>query len=122
MCMSRSNVFKAGVAIAPVTDWRYYDSVYAERFMRTPQQNASGYDAGSPMKLVDKLQGNLILIHGSADDNVHFQNTMDYADALVQADKQFDMFIFTDKNHSILGAHNRAFLYNKVIDFFNKNM
>lgn len=123
MSMSRGNgIFAAGVAIAPVTDWRYYDTVYAERFMRTPQQNMSGYDNGSPIKLVNKLQGNLLLIHGSADDNVHFQNTMDYSAALVKANKQFDMFVFTDKDHSIRGASNRTYLYNKVIRFLKTNM
>jgi dipeptidyl-peptidase-4 len=123
MSMSRGNgVFKAGVAIAPVTDWRFYDSVYTERFMRTPQQNAAGYDSGSPILLADKLQGRLLLIHGSADDNVHFQNTMDYAAALVKANKQFDMFVFTDKDHSIRGAANRTYLYEKVIKFLKTNL
>jgi len=123
MSMSRGNgVFKAGVAIAPVTDWKFYDTVYAERFMRTPQQNMAGYEAGSPIKLANKLEGNLLLIHGSADDNVHFQNTMDYAAALVKANKQFDMFVFTDKDHSIVGAANRAYLYEKVIKFLKTNM
>lgn len=123
MSMSRGNgVFKAGVAIAPVTNWKFYDSVYSERFMRTPQQNALGYDAGSPINLANKLEGNLLLIHGSADDNVHFQNTMDYVSALIKANKQFDMFVFTDKDHSIRGAANRAYLYEKVIKFLKINM
>lgn len=123
MSMSRGNgVFKAGVAIAPVTNWKFYDSVYTERFMRTPQQNASGYDAGSPISLANKLEGSLLLIHGSADDNVHFQNTMDYANALIGANKQFDMFVFTDKDHSIRGASTRAYLYEKVIKFLKTSM
>jgi len=122
MSMSRSNVFKAGVAIAPVTDWRFYDTVYAERFMRTPQQNDMGYNNGSPIKLASDLNGSLLLIHASADDNVHFQNSMEYADALIKANKQFDMFVFPDLNHSILGASNRAYLYQKVTDYFKKNM
>lgn len=123
MSMSRGNgVFKAGVAIAPVTDWKYYDTVYAERYMRTPQQNNDGYNNGSPIKLANKLEGNLLLIHGSADDNVHFQNTMDYADALIKANKQFDMFVFTDKDHSIRGTANRTYLYEKVIKFLKTNM
>lgn len=123
MSMSRGNgIFKAGVAIAPVTDWKFYDTVYAERFMRTPQQNMDGYNAGSPIKLANKLEGNLLLIHGSADDNVHFQNTMEYADALIKANKQFDMFVFTDKDHSIRGANNRAYLFEKVIKFLKTNM
>lgn len=123
MSMSRGNgTFRAGVAIAPVTDWRYYDTVYTERFMRTPQQNMTGYDAGSPIKLANKLEGNLLLVHGSADDNVHFQNTMEYSSALINANKQFDMFVFTDKDHSIRGANNRAYLYEKVIKFFKEKM
>ncbi|NDW18506.1 S9 family peptidase [Dysgonomonas sp. 216] len=122
LCMSRSDVFKAGVAIAPVTDWRFYDSVYTERFMRTPQQNMAGYEKGSPINYASSLTGNLLLIHGSADDNVHYQNTMEYAKALVNANKHFDMFTFTDKEHSILGAQSREYLYTKVVNFFSKNM
>lgn len=123
MSMSRGDgTFKAGIAIAPVTAWKFYDTVYVERFMRTPQQNASGYAAGSPISLANQLEGNLLLVHGSADDNVHFQNTMDYASALVNANKQFDMFVFTDKDHSIGGAANRAYLFEKVIKFLKTNM
>lgn len=123
MSMSRGNgVFKAGVAIAAVSDWRFYDSVYTERFMRTPQQNQSGYDNGSPLKLAKQLQGNLLLIHGTADDNVHFQNAMEYTRALIAADKQFEMFVFPDKNHSIYGGNTRSYLYQKVIDFYKKNL
>jgi len=122
MSMSRGNVFKAGVAIAPVTDWRYYDSVYTERFMRTPQQNQAGYDNGAPIKLAAKLQGNLLIMHGSADDNVHLQNTMEYIDALIKADKQFDMFVLTDRDHSMRGTLNRTYIYNKVVDFLKKNL
>ncbi|NDV67346.1 S9 family peptidase [Dysgonomonas sp. 25] len=123
MSMSRGNgIFKAGIAIAPVTDWRYYDSVYAERFMRTPQQNMDGYVDGSPKTLARNLQGNLLLIHGSADDNVHFQNSMEYAKALINADKHFDMFVFPDKDHSIRGAANRNYLFLKVTNFLKTNM
>ena len=123
MSMSRGNgIFKAGVAIAAVTDWRFYDTVYTERFMRTPQQNASGYDKGSAVKIADKLQGNLLLIHGTADDNVHFQNAMEYSRALIKADKHFDMFFFPDKNHFISGDNSRVYLYNKVIDYYKKNL
>jgi dipeptidyl-peptidase-4 len=122
MSMSKSNAFKAGIAIAPVTDWRFYDTVYAERFMQTPQQNESGYNNGSPILLADRLKGNLLLIHGSADDNVHLQNTMEYARALVDADKQFEMFVFTDKDHSIRGAKSRKYLYEKNISFLKRNL
>lgn len=121
MALSRSNgVFKSGIAIAPVTDWRFYDSIYAERYMRTPQQNKLGYDNGSPLMLAPHLSGNLLLMHGSADDNVHYQNTMEYAAALIKADKQFDMFVFPDQNHSISGPSNRNYLYKKMIDFLNR--
>ncbi len=118
MGLSRGNgVFKSGVAIAPVTDWRFYDSVYTERYMRTPQQNASGYQNGSPSTLASSLSGRLLLIHGTADDNVHFQNTIEYTSALIKANKQFELFVFPDQNHSIPGSHNRNYLYTKVIDF-----
>lgn len=122
MSMSRSAVFAAGVAIAPVTSWRFYDSVYTERYMRTPEQNMQGYVNGSPITLAGQLHGNLLLIHGSADDNVHYQNTLEYANALVNANKQFDMFVFTDKDHSMRGSANRSYLYEKVIKFFKTNM
>ena len=123
MSMSRGNgVFKAGVAIAPVTDWRFYDTVYTERFMRTPQQNKTGYDNGSAITIADKLEGNLLLIHGTTDDNVHLQNSIEYTRALIQANKHFDMFIFPDKNHFISGGNSRLYLYNKVIDYYKSNL
>ena len=123
MSMSRGNgIFKAGVAIAPVTDWRFYDTIYTERFMRTPQQNAAGYDKGSAVALAPNLQGNLLLIHGTSDDNVHVQNSMEYVRALINADKHFDMFIFPDKNHFISGGNSRMYLYNKVIEYYKDNL
>lgn len=123
MAMSRGNgAFKAGVAIAPVTDWRFYDSVYAERFMRTPQQNARGYDNGSAITLAPQLQGNLLLIHGTADDNVHFQNAVEYSRALIAAGKPFEMFYFPDKDHFIAGGNAREYLYKKVIGFYKANL
>lgn len=123
MSMSRGNgIFKAGVAVAPVTTWEYYDTVYTERFMRTPQQNEAGYKNGSAITLANDLQGNLLVIHGSADDNVHIQNTMEYTTALIKAGKQFDLFVFPDKDHSIVGAANRTYLYNKAIKHYNQNM
>jgi dipeptidyl-peptidase-4 len=123
MAMSRGNgVFGAGVAIAPVTDWRFYDSVYTERFMRTPEENSTNYDNGSPLRLAGNLQGTLLLVYGSSDDNVHPQNAMYYAEALVEAGKQFDMQVYSNKNHSILGAKTRNHLYTRIIDFLNKNL
>ena len=123
MSMSRGNgIFKAGISIAPVTDWRFYDTVYTERFMRTPKENATNYDLCSPIQLANKLQGNLLLVHGTADDNVHYQNTLYYAEALVEAGKNFDMQIYSNKNHSLLGEKTRNHLYTRIIDFLNKNL
>ena len=123
MSMSKGNgAFKAGVAIAPVTDWRFYDTIYTERFMRTPQQNNDGYVNGSAISLAADLQGNLLLIHGTADDNVHFQNSIEYARELIIHNKHFDMFFFPDKNHSIVGGNARQYLYEKVIYFFKHNL
>ncbi len=123
MSMSRGNgIFKAGVAIAPVTDYRFYDTIYTERFMRTPQQNKQGYDNGSPIALANRLEGNLLLIHGMADDNVHFQNSVEYTRALIEAGKHFDMFFFPDKDHSIRGENARKYLYERVIDHFKRNL
>ncbi|MDR0541190.1 MAG: S9 family peptidase [Dysgonamonadaceae bacterium] len=122
MSMSRGNgIFKAGIAIAPVTDWRYYDSVYTERFMRTPNENFENYDRCSPVCLASRLQGNLLLVHGTSDDNVHIQNTMDYAAALVEAGKNFDMQVYPNKNHSLPGLQTREHLYTRIIDFLHKN-
>ncbi len=117
-CMTQGNgTFKAGIAVAPVTNWRYYDNIYTERFMRTPQVNADGYDLNSPITHAADLQGNLLLIHGSADDNVHWQNSAEMCEALVQADKQFDYFVYTNRNHSIYGGNTRWHLYNKMLRF-----
>lgn len=115
-------VFKAGIAVAPVTDYRFYDTAYAERFMRRPQENFKGYDQSSALLRADKLQGNLLIIHGTADDNVHAQNTMLYIDKLVAADKQFEMQMYTDKNHSILGKQTRRHLYTRMSEFLFKNL
>ena len=123
MSMSRSSgVFAAGIAVAPVTDWKYYDTAYTERFMRTPQQNPSGYEQTSPIKLASQLSGNLLLCHGTADDNVHFQNSVEYADALIQAGKQFDMQIYPNKAHSISGSTSRMHLYSTMMRFLDRNL
>jgi dipeptidyl-peptidase-4 len=123
MSMSRGNgIFKAGIAIAPVTDWRFYNSIYTERFMRTPNENFTNYDKCSPVKLAAQLQGRLLLVHGALDDNVHLQNTMTYDKALINAGKLFDMQIYPDKQHSLLGAETRNHLYTRVIDFLDKNL
>ncbi len=123
MSMSEGTpVFKAGVAVAAVTDWNYYDTIYGERFMRTPQENAEGYKAGSAFTRADKLHGKLLLVHGLADDNVHYQNCAEYAEHLVQLGKQFDMQIYTNRNHSIFGGNTRMHLYTRLTDFFKANL
>lgn len=123
MAMSRGNgIFQTGIAIAPVTDWRYYDTIYTERFMRTPQENELGYDKSSPMKLANNLQGKLLLVHGTADDNVHYLNTLYYSEALVEAGKIFDMQIYSNKEHSLTGSKTRMNLYKRIIDFLNRNL
>lgn len=123
MSMSEGRpVFCAGVAIAPVTSWRYYDTVYTERYMRTPNENQSGYDEVNPMARASQLSGELLICHGMADDNVHFRNTAEYTEALVQADKDFSELVYTNRNHSIFGGNTRNHLFRQVIKFFNKEM
>ncbi len=123
LCMTKGNdVFKAGIAVAPVTNWRYYDNIYTERFMRTPQENASGYDENSPISHVKKLRGKYFLVHGTTDDNVHVQNTMDLISALVNANKDFEMFLYPNKNHGIYGGYTRYHLYNKMTNFILENL
>ena len=117
-----ADVFKMAIAVAPVTNWRFYDSIYTERYMQTPQENASGYDQNSPINHVSKLKGRFLLIHGSADDNVHVQNTMQMMEALIQADKQFDSQIYPDKDHGIYGGKTRIQLFNKMTNFIKENL
>lgn len=122
MSMSEGReVFRAGVAVAPVTDWRFYDSVYTERYMQTPQENGMGYD-DNPIKRVEKLHGDLLLCHGTADDNVHPVNTFDYAEALVQADKDFSERLYRNRNHSINGGNTRNHLLRQIAQHFIKNL
>ncbi|WP_294291491.1 DPP IV N-terminal domain-containing protein, partial [uncultured Chryseobacterium sp.] len=117
-----ADVFKMGIAVAPVTNWRYYDSVYTERFMRTPQENPDGYDKNSPTEYAKLLKGKFLLIHGTADDNVHFQNSMEFSEALIQNKKQFDFMAYPDKNHGIYGGQTRPQLYQKMTDFILENL
>ena len=122
-CIMKGNdVFKMAIAVAPVTNWRFYDSVYTERYMTTPQENASGYDDNSPINHVDKLKGKFLLIHGSGDDNVHVQNSMQMMEALIQANKQFDSQIYPDNNHGIYGGKTRVQLYTKMTNFIKDNL
>ena len=122
MAMSEGRaVFRAGIAIAPPTSWRYYDTIYTERFMRTPKENAEGYD-DCPISRASNLHGTLLLCHGMADDNVHFRNTAEYTEALVQADKDFRQLVYTNRNHSIYGGNTRRHLYRQCIDFFKSEL
>jgi len=124
LCMTKgSDYFSTGIAVAPVTNWRYYDNIYTERFMRTPQENANGYDDNSPINHVDKLKGNFLLIHGTADDNVHVQNSIDLITALVAANKQFEMQLYPNSNHGIYtGKNTRMHLYKRMTDFLLSNL
>ncbi|MCB6972431.1 MULTISPECIES: S9 family peptidase [Butyricimonas] len=123
LCLMKGNdVFSTAIAVAPVTHWGFYDSIYTERFMRRPQDNPSGYNDNSPINWVKNLKGNLLLCHGTADDNVHVQNAYELAEALVQANKQFDMQIYTNRNHSIYGGVTRLHLYTKFVDYLNQHL
>ena len=123
MSMSEGrDAFCAGIAIAPPTCWRFYDTVYTERFMRTPQENASGYEEVNPIARADKLHGALLLCHGLADDNVHYQNTAEYVEALVQADKDFHQLVYTNRNHGISGGNTRNHLFRQCVNFFNEHL
>ncbi|NNF74498.1 MAG: S9 family peptidase [Flavobacteriaceae bacterium] len=122
-CLFKGNdVFKMAIAVAPVTSWRFYDTIYTERYMATPQENPSGYDDNSPINHVDKLKGDFLIIHGSSDDNVHVQNTVRMVEALIQADKQFEWMIYPDKNHGIYGGNTRMHLYKKMTDFIDRTL
>ena len=123
MSMSEGRpVFCAGVAVAPPTCWRYYDSVYTERYMRTPKENKSGYDEVNPIARAEKLHGALLICHGLADDNVHFQNTAEYTEALIQADKDFKENIYVNRNHGISGGNTRNHLYRQIIQWFDEKL
>jgi len=123
LCMEKgADVFKAGISVAPVTNWRFYDSVYTERYMRTPKENPDGYDDNSPLSHADKIKGNYLIIHGSADDNVHVQNTMEFTERMVQAGVQFDMAVYTNRNHGIRGGNTAMHLYTKMTDFLKEKL
>jgi dipeptidyl-peptidase-4 len=120
--MQGSDVFKAAISVAPVTNWRFYDSIYTERYQGLPQDNAAGYDDNSPVSHVNKLKGNLLLVHGTGDDNVHFQNAVSLQDALIKANKQFQSFYYPNRNHGIAGGNTRLHLYQMMTDFLLKNL
>jgi dipeptidyl-peptidase-4 len=123
LCMEKgADVFKTGISVAPVTNWRFYDSVYTERYMRTPKENPDGYDDNSPLSHAEKIKGNYLLIHGSADDNVHLQNTMEFAERMVQAGVQFDMAVYTNRNHGIRGGNTTMHLYTKMTNYLKEKL
>jgi len=123
LCMTKgAEYFNTGIAVAPVTNWRYYDNIYTERFMRTPQENPNGYDDNSPINFVDKMKGNFFIIHGSGDDNVHVQNTAEFTEALVQANVQFRQFIYTNRNHSIYGGTTRHHLFTMMLNYWEETI
>lgn len=117
-----NEVFEMAIAVAPVTSWRFYDTVYTERFLRTPEENPAGYDDNSPFNYPELLKGKFLLVHGSGDDNVHLQNSMRFAESLIQANKDFDWAIYPDKNHGIYGGNTRVHLYNKMTKFVLENL
>jgi len=123
LCITKgADTFKMAIAVAPVTNWRFYDSIYTERYLRTPQENAKGYDENSPINFADKLKGKFLLIHGTADDNVHFQNSVMFSEALIQANKSFEQAYYPNKNHGIFGGNTTIQLYTKMTDFILNNL
>ena len=122
MISKGADVIKAAIAVAPVTNWKYYDNIYTERFLRTPGENKSGYEDNSPTNFVKNIKGKFLLIHGSADDNVHMQNSMELADALVKNNIPFDFMIYPNKNHGIGGGLTRLHIYSKILKFVTENL
>lgn len=123
LCITKgADLFKAAIAVAPVSNWRYYDTIYTERYMGLPKDNAAGYDDNSPINHVDKLRGKYLLIHGMADDNVHYQNAAEMVNALVKANKQFDQFAYPDRNHGIYGGTTRLHLYELMTEWLERNL
>ena len=123
LCLLKGNdVFKAAIAVAPVTSWRWYDTIYTERYMRDEDENESGYAENSPVYFADRLKGNYLLVHGSTDDNVHYQNSMEMAAALIKSNKQFETYIYPGRNHGIYGDNARLHLYTKMTNFLNDKL
>jgi dipeptidyl-peptidase-4 len=119
--LTHSDQFKAGIAVAPVSNWRDYDSIYTERYMGLPKDNANAYD-DSMVSAASSLQGSLLLVHGTSDDNVHFQNTIQMAAALIKAGKQFQLMVYPNKTHGISGATTRTQMFHMMEDFWNKEL
>lgn len=123
LCLFKgADVFKSAIAVAPVTNWKWYDTIYTERYMRTEKENESGYKDNSPVNFTDLMKGKYLLVHGVADDNVHFQNTAEMANALIRSNKQFDTYFYPNRNHGIYGGTTRLHLYNKMTDFIYENL
>jgi dipeptidyl-peptidase-4 len=117
-----ADLFKMGISVAPVTNWRYYDTVYTERFLKTPQENPGGYDDNSPVQFAKQLKGKYLLVHGTGDDNVHFQNSIAWVDALIKADKSYQTLYYPNRNHGIYGGNTRLHLYRQMTDFVLQNL
>ena len=117
-----NEIFSAAIAVAPVTSWRFYDAIYSERYLSTPQNNPKGYDDNSPIQHASKLKGKYLLIHGTSDDNVHFQNAISMQEALIKAGKQFETFVYPNKAHGISGGNTRCHLYTLMFDFWNRTL
>jgi dipeptidyl-peptidase-4 len=123
LCLLKGNdVFKAAIAVAPVTNWKWYDTIYTERYMRDEKENAEGYRDNSPVYFADRLKGNYLLVHGMGDDNVHFQHTAEMANALVAANKQFDTYFYPNRNHGIYGGYTRLHLFTKMTQFLDEKL
>ena len=117
-----ADLFKLAISVAPVTNWRYYDSIYTERFLKTPQENPAGYDDNSPVQFAQQLRGKYLLIHGTGDDNVHFQNSVAWVDALIKADKTYQALYYPNRNHGIYGGNTRLHLYRQMTEFVKANL
>ena len=123
MCITKgADYFKTAISVAPVTQWDFYDSIYTERYMRTPKENRDGYTQGSPINYADLLKGHYLLIHGTSDDNVHFQNSIEWIKALQKANKPFSLMIYPDRNHGIYGGNTRDYLFNELTNFLSANL
>lgn len=123
LCLAKSpDVFKMAVAVAPVTNWRFYDNIYTERYLRKPQDNRGGYEQNSPINFVRNIKGSYLIVHGTADDNVHFQNTTEMVKALIEANIDFDSEIYPDKNHGIYGGNSRLHLYRRMTRFIEERL
>ena len=117
-----NDVFKAAIAVAPVTSWKWYDTVYTERYMRTHKENENGYEDNSPVNFTDGLKGSYLLVHGNSDDNVHFQNSAEMVNALIRSNKQFDTYFYPNRNHGIFGGNTRLHLYTKMTNFIKETL